>query len=206
MNERNVAVKINGSLASINQENGTELVQLAESLGTVYKIDTYMYPGSREREKSFDQQSRMNPYEAAHARVELLKEKYTREEFQKAAEQMINASQNPSGDEDDTHIQCRAGRSSFVINWQGNMRPCIMVSAPSVRCLKKDSQMHGKRLYRKQSKLGQVPNARRVICEAFVRLVQPALFWKQVLMMEFRNICVSIRKRHWRYFEKRFDS
>ena len=29
-------------------------------------------------------------------------------------------------------MKCRAGKGSFTINWQGEMRPCVMLSSPAI--------------------------------------------------------------------------
>ena len=133
LKDRGIAVKINGSLTPANQMDGIELIKLAKSTHMACKIDTYMYPASRERSKPFDLQSRLNPEEAAYARVMLMKEKFSHEIFAAHAQQMISIVECTSqGDEVQECVNCRAGRSSFAINWQGYLRPCIMLMTPSV--------------------------------------------------------------------------
>lgn len=48
------------------------------------------------------------------------------------AETQNSQMQNSQPDDMDNRIRCRAGRSSFAINWQGNMRPCIFLTSPQV--------------------------------------------------------------------------
>lgn len=130
LNKRNVPVKMNGSLTAINKENRFELVELAKSMNTYLKIDTYMYPVERERNKPFNQQSRLTPYDAAKEKVEILKQEHSEEEFIEIAKEFISLTEVDSAD--DTHVHCRAGRSSFAINWQGQMMPCLFLNTLSV--------------------------------------------------------------------------
>lgn len=132
LKNRGVSVKINGSIINTNKTDAWKIAELAKSLDVVYKIDTYMYPAERERDRSFNEQSRLSPEEAAFARVELLKQKYPEKDFLALAKQMTSdVLETLSGEEKDT-MMCRAGKSSFAVTWQGNMRPCIFLSYPSV--------------------------------------------------------------------------
>lgn len=54
LKDRGVSVKINGSLTSANRKDREALVHLADELDTYMKIDTYMYPASRERKMPFN--------------------------------------------------------------------------------------------------------------------------------------------------------
>ena len=53
LRERNVDVKINGSLVRSNSTDVDSLVALARSLDAPINIDTYMYPARRERSAAF---------------------------------------------------------------------------------------------------------------------------------------------------------
>lgn len=90
-----------------------------------------MYPGSRERKQSFNEKARLTPLDAAKVRIALMQQK--EDNFDEAAERFIErAEKSGQGSNEPMSIPCRAGRSSFAINWQGYMRPCIMVTKPEV--------------------------------------------------------------------------
>lgn len=128
-----VDVKINGSLTRSNLGDRDKLIDLAKSLDVTCKIDTYMYPCTRERNKPFNQQSRLTAEEAAYNRVMIMKQYLGENNFKKKAQNMIATVMNTKNtDAFLQNISCRAGSSSFVINWQGEMRPCIMLTSPSV--------------------------------------------------------------------------
>lgn len=132
LRERNIDAKINGSLVKTNYEEEIKLLNIAYELNTPINIDTYMYPATRERDMPFNQQSRLTPEEAARARVRIQKYTQTDKEFQESAERFLYRSQNPSPiTEPPGRMKCLAGKSSFTINWQGNMRPCVMLTTPS---------------------------------------------------------------------------
>lgn len=138
LRERGIDVKVNGSLVKANRHDADKITAIARSLDAAVNIDTYMYPATRERNKPFDDQARLNPQEAAQAKVHLLKEKMTPEEFNNYAMQTLYlATHTPPGEPIPGHIKCRAGRSSFTINWQGKMRPCVMLTNPSTDVFEK---------------------------------------------------------------------
>ena len=127
--ERQVDVKINGSITPKNIYDLDELCSIAEDMNTAWKYDTYMYPASRERLSAFDLQARLSPQEAAAARVRIM-EKKEKEEFRQAAARLLEIGNVPEGEPAPSPAKCRAGRSSYVISWQGKMRPCIMLTKP----------------------------------------------------------------------------
>lgn len=132
LRERKIDVKVNGSLVKSNQNDGKRITDLAHSLDAAVNIDTYMYPATRERSQSFNEQSRLDPEAAAKAKIELLKGKMTAEEFTEYAKKYTTLALNtPVGENIAGQVKCRAGRSSFTINWQGQLRSCVMLTVPS---------------------------------------------------------------------------
>lgn len=133
LKEYGVDVKINGSIAQQNKKDGKKIVQVANKLKIYSKIDTYMYPANRERYKPFSEQARLDPYEAAKKRVELMKEKYNQDDYLQNINNFLKKYNEsiPTDYHPNRTISCRAGTSSFCINWQGIMRPCVMLTQPS---------------------------------------------------------------------------
>ena len=127
--ERHVDVKINSSITPKNIHDLDELCNIANDINTAWKYDTYMYPASRERLTAFDQQARLSPQEAAAARVRIM-EKKEKKEFLHTATRLLALGNVPEGELVPSLVKCRAGRSSFAINWQGKMRACIMLTNP----------------------------------------------------------------------------
>ena len=80
----------------------------------------------------FNFQERLNPEDAAKARVEILHREMGDELFEQYAKQTIYlAEHTEEGDACPGHMTCRAGQSSFVVNWQGMIRSCIVLDQPS---------------------------------------------------------------------------
>ncbi|HJD40949.1 MAG TPA: radical SAM protein [Candidatus Blautia stercoripullorum] len=136
LQERKIDVKINGSITPDNVNDVDQLVDIVEKLGAVWKFDTYMYPASRERCATFQQDARMTAKKAAQVRVELMKKRMTEEEFINFANEFSQKVKKSRGEYISMPVSCRAGRSSFIINWQGEMRPCVMMTEPSVPVFK----------------------------------------------------------------------
>lgn len=46
--------------------------------------------------------------------------------------QLDEAENTPEGEAVPGQMACRAGKSSFVVNWQGEMRSCVVLDKPSI--------------------------------------------------------------------------
>lgn len=136
LKERGIDVKINGSLAKTNLDDRMKIIEIGEHLDIPVRIDTYMYPSIRERSCSYNFQSRLDPETAAKARINVLHREMGEEIFTQYAHETIAkiqmAEQTPPTD---GCMTCRAGKSSFVINWQGHMRPCVVLNEPDIPVL-----------------------------------------------------------------------
>ncbi|MDY2814764.1 MAG: radical SAM protein [Dorea sp.] len=129
--ERGIDVKLNGSLTKENRNDAEELIRIAEELQVPINIDTYMYPASRERECGFHAESRLDAKEAARAKIEIRRRMLGSKMFEEYRQQMKQISNLETPEQIDCSLKCRAGKSSFVINWKGNMTPCVMLEYPS---------------------------------------------------------------------------
>lgn len=127
-----VDVKVGGSLTKINERDLGRLLDLGHELDVPVRVDTYMMPATRERQKPFDQQSRLDPEAAARARVKALRGEMGEELFFTYARTMISQIyEAESAVARPRHMTCLAGSCSFTINWQGNMRPCVVMTEPA---------------------------------------------------------------------------
>ena len=139
LRDREIDVKINGSITSKNEEDIKKILDIAKQYDAAVNLDTYMYPASRERNKPFDEQSRMNPKDAAMAKVLIYKYQMGDIAFEEYRRAIINTIEQyiPENYGYDRHISCLAGNCSFTINWQGMIRPCVMQSMPQVNVFDK---------------------------------------------------------------------
>ena len=137
LREYGVDVKVGGSLAKANREDLDRILDIGEELGVPVRVDTYMMPAVREREKSYDMQARLNPEDAAAARVHALKREMGPELFANYVRESVRMADHPEPVEEmPLPIACMAGRCSFTINWQGEMRPCVILSEPAADVFK----------------------------------------------------------------------
>lgn len=128
-----VDVKIGGSLTKANQNDAEKLIEIGEKLGVPVRIDTYMMPATRERMKPYNLQSRLEPETAACARICALEREMGDELFERYCKQTLEKIDcGEHGEEIPGHMACYAGKCSFTVNWQGEMRPCVILSSPSV--------------------------------------------------------------------------
>lgn len=132
LKEAGVDVKIGGSLTTANLKDLNQLLKLEEDLGIPVRIDTYMMPATRERRKLFNQQSRLLPTQAAHARIHALRKEMGESLFKEYAYQTIYKVEHPIHFEQVPRgMDCLAGNCSFSINWQGQLHPCVILTEPS---------------------------------------------------------------------------
>lgn len=135
LKEIGIGVKLNVSLTRYNAEDMAKIYEIADELGTPIQLATYMFPPTRRDEKLIGQNDRFSAKEAAEYGVEWDKLRFTDEQFLKRAEAMRDGLCLPAEDVCDgapgEGILCRAGRSSFWINWQGAMTPCGMMTEPA---------------------------------------------------------------------------
>lgn len=130
LREKNVDVKINGSVTKENFDDIEKIYDIGRSLGVPVHMDTYMLPGIHERNLPFEEQSRLMPEDAAVAEMKVMKAEKGSRQFAMYLEQKIAQLENAAGDYPGG-ITCMAGNCSFTVNWQGKMRPCVMLSKPS---------------------------------------------------------------------------
>lgn len=133
LREQGVDVKVGGSLARANQDDLDKLLNIGEELDIPVRVDTYMMPATRERDLPYNMQSRLNPEEAARAGIHALKREMGPELFPQYVRQSVERADHPEPAEAKPgHMSCMAGQCSFTINWQGEMRPCVILSEPAV--------------------------------------------------------------------------
>lgn len=133
LRENHVDVKINASLVKTNRMDALRIARIAKKLDAALHVDTYMFPATRERDHSYKWDVRLLPEEAGILRAHMLKLESTPQEYmQSMMSSMYKVANTLPGDEEPRKMNCHAGRCSFAINWQGEMRACTMLPEPSV--------------------------------------------------------------------------
>ena len=130
-----VEVRVSISVTPQNAPHVDRMVALAREMGAAVLVDTYMMPAARERSLPFDQQSRLTPEEAAAVRIRALKQEMPGGKFAQFVMESIWAAQHILPDSGPNKMHCLAGSCSFTVNWQGQMRPCVILNQPSASVL-----------------------------------------------------------------------
>ena len=133
LRDRGVDVKLSSSVTAANVRDIPRMLECAAALDVPMRMDTYMMPAARERDRTFDRASRLSPEEAARARVQALRMEMGEELFAQYRSQslamvdgFVARSPQPCA------VSCHAGHCSFTVNWQGLLRPCVVLTEPAV--------------------------------------------------------------------------
>lgn len=132
LKQHGVDVRLGSSLARNNQNDMDKIIAIGDELELPVRIDTYMRPAQREKNYPYKQQVRLDPVQAANKRIHILKKEMGPELFSRYVEQKIFEVEHITSEEGPGKVHCFAGNCSFTINWQGLMRPCVLLSDPSV--------------------------------------------------------------------------
>ena len=135
LQQRDISLKINGSITPDNYKDLDSLISVVQSRNLYWKFDTYMYPACKERLSAFDSSSRLTPEKAARVRVEIMKKQHNRDEFLDIIKHYQDSVEHSTAIDSPMEIGCRSAKSSVCINWQGKMRPCVMMNYPEYEFL-----------------------------------------------------------------------
>ncbi len=135
LKELGIGVKLNASMTPYNMADMAAIYRMAEELGTPMQLATYMFPPIRRDETRVGENDRFTPEEAAAYTVQWDKLRLTPEQFRARAEafrqgRMLEEPEEACDGTPGERVSCRAGRSAFWINWQGDMTPCGMMTWP----------------------------------------------------------------------------
>lgn len=124
LKEKNIEVKINGSITKDNEHDLEKIYQIGKEMEIPVHVDTYMSPRSMNDNIDSFRHCRLGPEEAAYIEYISLKHELTKEKFIRYREKKIKEIQNKKLYSDG--FLCMAANCSFSIDWKGNMRPCVM--------------------------------------------------------------------------------
>ena len=144
LRERNIDVKLNGSATKDNKNELETLYEIAKELKVPIHVDTYMIPGFKDRMLPIEQQSRLNPEDAAEAELLVLQHEMSENEYsdyrRTILEQVDGKVEYPKG------ISCMAGNCAFQISWQGELHPCLSLTEPSANVFKEGFKKSWKKI------------------------------------------------------------
>ncbi len=134
LKELGIGVKLNASMTPYNVADMQGIYDIATEIGTPVQMASYMFPPVRRDEELTGRNDRFSCREAAECSVRWDRLRFSDEEFIQRAEAIKSGTSVPDSEVCEgtpgEKMACRAGRSSFWINWRGVMTPCGMLLRP----------------------------------------------------------------------------
>ena len=133
LKEAGIPVMINASMIPENAEDLESIIETGRSMGIGTRVATYMFPPARRDPEAGD--SRFTPEESAAMHLRKMRCMMQPEEycaFLSRHEQMLHSDSTGDWGSHEEFMQCRAGRSTFWVNWEGRMTACGMLDFPLV--------------------------------------------------------------------------
>lgn len=135
LKEAGIPVVINASMIPENACDLERIVEIGKELNLNTRVSTYMFPPIRREREEAD--SRFSPDEAADMYMRRIKCQLKPGAFRALLRNSLESTGSRDASEDNwgtdvEYMRCRAGRSSFWINWEGNMTACAMIDFPMV--------------------------------------------------------------------------
>lgn len=119
-----VNIKLNGSITPYNCGDVDDCLNFARDINSPVQLGTYMFPPMRRKDKTT---GRFSAQEAGIWQAIIDKKKQGEDEVQALKDRIAEVNKNGSKNLFPTKFRCRAGRSSFWINWKGEMLACGMM-------------------------------------------------------------------------------
>lgn len=133
-----ITVVINVSLTPYNVQDYDKISEFAKEVDAILRPASYMFPPIRRDKDSVGKNERFTPKEAGLYDIKTEIDKRGIEQFCENAKKIDNEMQKACENiekgiyKDGKTIPCRAGRSTFWINWQGKMTACGIMEEPIV--------------------------------------------------------------------------
>lgn len=131
LKEAGIMVRLNCSVTPYNKDDLEEIFAFGKREELPVRAVSYMYPPVRRDASSIGTNDRFLPEEAAYYDAKIKAYSLDKEKFLEWSEK-VDEMQFPELSEDACRehgadgVRCHAGRSSFWINWTGEMVPCGM--------------------------------------------------------------------------------
>lgn len=134
---RGVLVKLNFSVTPYNVQDAEKVYAFAREHNLVVQAATYMFPPVRASEQGCFRADRMTAEDSARAQLvydrfrfppEILRQRWTSQ----CQGLHVDDPDNECQELPTERISCRAGSTTFWVTWDGKLRPCGMMTVPSV--------------------------------------------------------------------------
>lgn len=127
-----ISVRILMAITPDNCQDMRLIYERSRSLGTLLEMTPYMFPQIRLQRAAGVNCGRFSPEEAGKYLMKKEKMVLPAEKFEKRSRYWLldRAQAGESCMKQGGTVQCQAGRSAFWITWDGNMRPCGLMTEP----------------------------------------------------------------------------
>lgn len=176
-----VPIKFNTSITPQNINDMEEMIAYAKSVDSPIQVATYMFPPVRRDAHMIGNNDRLSPEEAGYARVKADWLQAEPEWFRGQAERFsrfVPVTKEMLENEKATQpkeMSCRAGRSSFWLDWQGNVGNCGMYLSSNVSLKEMDFASAWKKVVEETNEIRyspvctNCPNAR--LCHTCIAMI-----------------------------------
>ena len=141
MKEMGIPVRLNCSITRENCDNLEKIEALISSLNLNSKTTTYMYPPMRTEQGAFGENAcRLDARQAAYYRLRRSELHYSKKDFLGRCDGLLHVMQKNEKSEaslrpERSPMRCLAGKSSFWINWRGEISPCGVMGTEKINAL-----------------------------------------------------------------------
>lgn len=165
----NIPVKINFCLVPENMQDLDLVAGFAAERGYQFTASAYSFPPARKVENGADTIRRLTPEEATQCELKL-KEYRLGEKFPEYLRYLADEEYLAGTSKHSTMFWCRAGISTFWVNWQGKLAACGMIDDLSVDLRKLPFKDGWTQLQKKRLEMKTAPECavckRREGCQA----------------------------------------
>lgn len=136
LKQAGVLVKLNFSVTPVNAADAAAVYAFAKEHDLPLQTATYMFPPVRACENGPCAAERMTPEQSAAAQIAYDRLQFAPDALRERWEKQLAGVAVSDPDREcqelpNERIRCRAGSSTFWVTWDGQMRPCGMMTTPS---------------------------------------------------------------------------
>lgn len=132
-----ILVKLNCSVTPYNRGDVPVILDFARAHGLAIQTAGYMFPPVRACEHGCYAPDRLTPAEAAAEKLRYDRFRFDDETLRQRWGALLSGQAVPDPDNEcqelpTERIRCRAGSSTFWVTWDGQLRPCGMMTEPTL--------------------------------------------------------------------------
>ena len=140
-----IRVKLNFSATPENSDDLPQIYKFAKEKNLLLQVASYMFPPLRACEFGDCAAHRLTPEQAGKIRWSYDEYRFDDEKLRERAEKFLASKAVPDEDNEcqelpTERIRCRAGSTTFWMTWKGDMRPCGMMTTPSISVIENGFQ------------------------------------------------------------------